>query len=211
MNLTHKFATVRRLGPRGLARSLLARAGAALWIDETLLVFRIRPGQVHPVTARWDGAPLVVQSASAAEFVRRGRPPLPGHLANELVAPHRVERVHWIEARGEIASWGFSTAVEESWPLSETRSRLRVPAGSVCLTAFETVSGYRGHRFYPAILTQILAERFHAGASAAYIWCDRRNTGSHRAIRRVGFETIGEHRYSRRFGLEHRSSTTSET
>lgn len=196
------------MGPRGVARTLASLAAATLWTRESLIVFHMRPEQLNPVVPRPSGARCTIHSATVPAFLASPRPSLPPSVAAELRSARPDQRIHWIEVEGAMVSWGFSTRAAGAWPLTETRSRLTVPAGGVCLTAFETLPAHRGRRLYPAILTRILEERFGEGAPAAYIWCRRDNAASYSAIQRVGFRELALHRYSRLLGVGWRSESS---
>jgi hypothetical protein len=170
----------------------------------------MRPEQLNPVAPAESSGRVTVHSEAAAAFLNRSQMSLPSNLVGELQLAGPGLRFHWIEIDGQLASWGFSARAAGSWPLTETRSRLTVPAGGVCLTTFETIPAHRGHRLYPALLTWILTERFGEGAPVAYIWCRRENTASCRAIQRVGFREIAVHRYSRVLGLVRQSESISK-
>jgi RimJ/RimL family protein N-acetyltransferase len=207
MTLRRKLRTARRVGVLATLRAAASHVAAALWTRENLVVFQMRPEQLNPVAPQASAGRAKIQSKAAAAFLADGRESLPASLATELQSARADQRVHWIEVDGTMASWGFSARAAGSWRLSETRSTLAVPPGGVCLTAFETLPGYRGRGLYQALLTGILTERFHEGATVAYIWCRRENVASYRAIQRVGFREMAIHRYSRLHGVVRRSES----
>lgn len=170
------------------------------WIRERLIVFRMRPPQLNSVApdldARW-----TARSMSGPDFMDRVSAEVPAPLSAELSAAPLVQRVHWIEVEGQIAGWGFSVPIAGDWPLVETRSRLEVSSGGVCLISFETLPSFRGHRLYPAVMSRILEERFGEGYTDAYIWCRPGNQASYRAIKRVGFQEVEQHDYARLLGV----------
>jgi GNAT superfamily N-acetyltransferase len=176
-----------------------------VWSDQSQVVFRILPTQLQIITAQLDKGRWIYRTSSASALARRARADLPEPLARELEDDRGQRRVHLIELDGNIVSWGFSAAPCEHWPLSETRSTLRVEGAAACLMAFETLPEYRGRRFYSTILSRILEERFRDGADAAYIWCSPANTASYVAIKRVGFQEVAIHRLVRVLGFERRS------
>ncbi len=205
MKLRRKLETARRLGLRGVVQALASATSHMLWTREGLVVFQMRPEQLNPIAPELSGVRWTIRSATVPAFLAGDRVTSPESLAAELRSARPGQRVHWIEVQGTVISWGFSTPAAGSWPLTETRSRLTVPMGGVCLTAFETLPAYRGRRLYPAILTQIVQERFREGAPTAFIWCRQENVASYRAIERVGFRKIAFHRYSRLLGVVRRS------
>jgi RimJ/RimL family protein N-acetyltransferase len=205
--LQHAVLRVRRLGIRGIAYALAHRARGAIWSAESLVIFRIQPAQVRPVTAPVDEAsPWSYRNVSVPELLHRSRADLPAPLARELSDAGIERRVHMIELGGRIVSWGFSAVPRGSWPLYETRSSLEVEAGAACLVAFETLPAYRGRRFYTTILSRILEERFADGVPACYIWCSPTNAASYAAIMRVGFRKVAVHRHLRILGFAGRSA-----
>jgi hypothetical protein len=205
MTLQRKLGTARRMGVDGIARAVASWAATTIWTREQLVVFQIRPEQLNSVAPLASAGRVTIRSKAVAAFRDEVPGPLPASLATELQSARSDYRVHWVEVEGALASWGFSADAAGSWPLTETRSSLVVPAGGVCLTAFETIPTLRGRRLYPALLTAILAERFSEGVPVAYIWCRRENVASYRAIRGVGFRETEVHRYSRLLGLVRRS------
>lgn len=200
MSIGQKLAAARRLGGRAVVRTLVDRARAALWTNETLVIFEMRPHELVPITptlpagASWRAESAPATPPAAGET-------LPANMSAELVTARPRQRVHLIRVGGEIASWGFSALPDEPWPLTETRSVLPVVDGGVCLTAFETLPPYRGQRLYPALLTHILQERFREGCPVAYIWCRESNRASYAAIKRVGFAETATHRFRRVLGV----------
>jgi RimJ/RimL family protein N-acetyltransferase len=207
MTLRRKLRTARRVGVRATLRAAASWVAAALWTRENLVVFQMRPEQLNPVAPPASAGRVKIQSKAVAAFLADGHASLPASLARELQSAQADQRVHWIEVEGALASWGFSGRAAGFWPLTETRSSLAVPAGGVCLTAFETIPSYRGRGLYPALLTSILTERFREGALVAYIWCRRENVASYRAILRVGFREVAIHRYSRLHGMVRHSES----
>lgn len=204
MKLRRKLGTARQLGVWGTTLHLFTPFVQFLWTREDLVIFRMLPHQLSAVEPDLAGTRWEAHSVESVEFLARYVDRAPAALLTELSSAARGQRVHWIEVDGEIASWGFSTQSNGAWPLTETRSRLVVPSGAVCLTSFETLRRLRGRRLYPSILTQILRQRFEAGCACAYIWCRERNVASYRAIKRVGFEEFANHRYTRVIGLSSR-------
>ncbi len=193
--MRQKFATIRTLGPGGTLRRLAQGARQALWRNDSLIIFRIRPGELRPVTPHFAvGKPGRMRSIAAGAISSRERSGLPARLATELAGAVPGQRLHLIEIDGRVVAWGFSAVSPEPWRLTETGSVLPMEPGGVCLTAFETVPCYRGRRFYPSIMTLILLERFGEGAPAAYIWCAPDNAASYGAIRKVGFRELAVHR-----------------
>lgn len=178
----------------------------AIWFDETQVVFVIGPEEVRPIAAQLEASERAhVRSMEPEALSRQGRMDLHPRLVAELSCPAPRQLVHLIEIDRRVVAWGFSAIPDGAWPLEETASSIDVAAGGVCLTAFETLPEYRGRRFYPAILTQILQQRFAEGAPIAYIWCSSTNRASYASIKRVGFREIAAHRYTRRFGVTRRS------
>jgi ribosomal protein S18 acetylase RimI-like enzyme len=197
-----KMATARRLGASVALQLLLGRVRRALLSHESLVVFRLRPGELRPVTADFALGEAGRLWSTSAEGVQQGElAPFPPRLDAELRDPAPTRRLHLIEVDGRIAAWGFSTVAVATWPLTETASTLAVEPGGVCLTAFETIPEYRGRRFYPSILTRIVEERFAEGVPAAYIWCATDNRASYNSIKRVGFREIAIHRRRRVLGI----------
>jgi hypothetical protein len=170
-----------------------------LYIDETFVVFEIRPEQVNPVTPTLSAGRWSAGSSLVAAFPHVSS--LPAGVIAEMKTAPPMQKIHWIEVDGRLASFGFSTPWEGAWRLSEARSSIDVPTGSVCLTTFETLPDLRGHRLYQSVLTAMLLEHFGRGARRAYIWCRRDNLPSYRAITRVGFRETAIHRYRRLLGL----------
>lgn len=201
VSVRHKIATIRRLGLRGVLRRLASGVGAAIWTHERLVVFQVRPGELNRVAPELGSQSWRLRSESTARFPSVAGAAIPAALASELGIAVEGQRVHWIEVAGEIVSWGFSAPARGPWPLTETRTRLHVPAGGVCLLAFQTIPAFRGRRLYPAVLTGILEERFHEGVPVAYIWCRQENRASYQAIRRVGFREVALHDYRRLLGV----------
>jgi RimJ/RimL family protein N-acetyltransferase len=206
--MRQKLATARRLGFRDAVRHLASVAARALWIRERLVVFAMRPEQLNPVRPELGREDWQLRSEALSAFHWAGAIPVPASLAGELRSATPGQRVHWVQVGSEIVSWGFSAPAPGSWPLTETRSRLRVPLGGVCLFAFETVPAFRGRRLYPAVLTGILDERFREGATLAYIWCRQDNVASYRAIRRVGFREVAVHEFERFLGVSRRRESS---
>ncbi|HEY2025982.1 MAG TPA: hypothetical protein VGG78_03175, partial [Gemmatimonadaceae bacterium] len=202
MGVSRVLTAARRLGPGGLLRLLLHAAGRALYSGKTLVVFRVTPDQLNAVAPLVEtGEQIAVTSAPVQEFPPHRVTELPSSVAVELRGAVPGQRLHWLAVNGRVASCGFSAPSDGWWPLLETRSRIRVRPGEVCLTTFETFAPFRGRGFYAAVLTQILRERFGNGASAAYIWCAKENIASYRAIKRVGFQEVATHTYRRVLGL----------
>lgn len=198
MSLRHKLTTARRMGLRAAVLTLLRAAVTALYTTETLIVFVIGPDQLNPVTPELEGElwSMRCNDTSTLGDLRD----VPEHVTSEMRSPPPGQRMHWAEVSGRVVSWGFSTPWIGPWALSETRSTLIVPPGGVCLTALETLPEFRGRRLYPSVLTVILSERFSQGARRGYIWCRQDNIASYRAIKRVGFQEIAIHRYTRLLG-----------
>lgn len=207
LTLHRTLGAVRRLGARGLLFRLVATPARALWRHEQLIVFQVRPEELNPVTPKLRGEPWRFASAPARGFRWPGRTPMPAPVADELKTAVEGQRVHWIEVGGEVVSCGFSAPAPDGWPLTETHSHLRVPAGGVCLTTFETAAAWRGRGLYPAVLTGILSQRFGEQVPVAFIWCRPQNVASDRAIRRVGFREIARHDYWRILGMVRRRET----
>ena len=207
--LRHTLARVRQLGIVGAGRALAARARAALWSADSLVVFRIDASQVRAVPAEVeDSERWTYRSSAVTEITREARTLLPRNLAAALDEAPDDQRVHRIDVDGHVAAWGFSIVPAGGWPLWETGSTLTVEEGAVCLLSFETLPAYRGRRLYPTIMQRILAERFTEGATAGYIWCRPTNAASYAAIKRVGFQEMSVHRSVRILGFgrhrEHR-------
>lgn len=201
MNLRRKLATARRLGLRTSLRELALAAIRLIWIRERLVVFRMVPQQLNAVVPTLGDTRWIARSMNGTDFISSAGKTAPPQMSAEFLGVPPAQRVHWLEVGGQIASWGFSTPVSGDWPLVETRSRLVLTTGSVCLTSFETVASFRGHRLYPTLLTRIIEERFGEGYSAAYIWCRESNQASYRSIKRVGFREVARHDYARLFGV----------
>jgi RimJ/RimL family protein N-acetyltransferase len=206
--MRQKLATLRRMGVREAVRQLASVAAQAFWTRERLVVFEMRPEQLNPVAPALGEDAWELHSEACSDFRLSDATFLPAPLAAELRAAAPGQRIHWIEVAGTLVSGGFSAPAPGSWPLTETRSRLRVPPGGVCLLTFETLQAFRGRRLYPAVLTGILQERFREGAPIAYIWCHQDNVASYHAIRRVGFREAAVHDYYRLLGISRRRESS---
>jgi glycosyltransferase involved in cell wall biosynthesis len=203
MNLRQKLATARRIGLRAAAGMVLRGLRGTVYVDETLVVFAIRPEELNPATPALTSERWSARSVPAASFPHAER--LPDRVRRELSRAPAGQRIHWIDVDGHPASWGLSTTWTGPWALTETKSSLNVAEGEVCLTGFETLPDHRGHRLYQSVITAMLQERFGEGARRAYIWCRRGNHPSYRAITRVGFRAVAVHRYRRLFGIARRA------
>ena len=192
--------------PSAVRRLVNAIIGLA-WQHESLVIFRVLPGQAVSIQPRLEDVTLTSRGAADLTAAEIEVLDLPKNLRHELRAPQADQRLHLIRVGGKAASWGFSVRPAGAWPLTETHSWLNVEDAAVCLYAFETLPPYRGRRLYPALLSSILAERFQEGAPAAYIWCATDNRASYASIKRVGFVEVGRHRYWRLLGFPFLAST----
>jgi GNAT superfamily N-acetyltransferase len=91
----------------------------------------------------------------------------------------------------DVAGRGFAEVSEDgSWHIGETNSTLSVPTGSLLLTGFKTQREFRRRGVYVSLMSHILAEFFARGGAEAYIGSLSINTGSRRAIEKLGFKAF---------------------
>ena len=89
-------------------------------------------------------------------------------------------------AEHKTVAWAWVKNVD-SIDISEVSTFVNLPQKSIVIFNCATISGYRGKRLYPCLLTHIINNHIN---DEKYIYANKRNIASKNGILRVGFEQI---------------------
>jgi CelD/BcsL family acetyltransferase involved in cellulose biosynthesis len=185
---------VRALGVKNSAAKLARRAAGKIGGSTKGLIFFAGPTDVRDVSPRLKpGESCVFHTDELRDLARweRMEPAVLNELARivrglpELI--RKGHSLHTVLVNGQLAGWGWSYRPESPAFISETETTLAFEPNSVSLYDYQVLHEYRGRQIYPALLSQILRERFAEGAAGAYIMCLESNIASRKGIERAGF------------------------
>lgn len=114
-------------------------------------------------------------------------------------AGRQSARLHALHAHGHVLAWGFSSTAVSSWPLSETGTSLSCHPDDLLMLGFYTEPTHRGRGLYRRLLTCILSTESYRGD--AFIWVQKHNAPSRRAIAAAGFSPVERHLAFRLVGV----------